>query len=89
MSRYYRMLQKTRDTVVAPKNTAIDPMYSSGLKKRRNMRYIVAVFAPAAIVQISCSAAMYIMPVREKFHKPYTNWSAVLYLMFKMVQFCK
>jgi len=29
------------------------------------------------------------MPIREKFLKPYTILSAMLYLMFRMVRFCK
>ena len=55
MSRRCRMLQKTAPIAAVPKNTAIDHKYSGNPKKRRNIRHIAAVFAPATIVQISCS----------------------------------
>ena len=51
MSHRYKTPQKTRVIAAVPKNSAIDPMYSGSSKKCRN---IVAVFALAAIVQISC-----------------------------------
>ena len=43
---HYSAPQKIRTIVAVPKNTAIDPMYSSGSKKRCDMRHIAAVFAP-------------------------------------------
>ena len=49
------MPQKTIPIAVVLKNATIDPMYSGGPKKRCNRRHIAAFFAPAAIVQISCS----------------------------------
>lgn len=45
---YYSALQKIRTIAAVPKNATIDPMYSSGLKKRCNMQHIGAVFAPVA-----------------------------------------
>ena len=48
MSRHCRTLQKTRAIAAIPKNTTINPMYSGGPEKRRNMWHIVAVFAPVA-----------------------------------------
>ena len=61
MSRHGRTLQKTIPIAVVPKTATIDPMYSSGPKKCRNIRHIAAFFAlvykkTAAIVQIFCSA---------------------------------
>ena len=50
MSRRSRMLQKTIPIAAVPKNTVIDPMYSSSPKKGRNRQYIAAFFAPATIV---------------------------------------
>lgn len=40
MSLYCRTPQKTRATVAVQWNAAIDPIYSGGLKKRRNMWHI-------------------------------------------------
>ena len=51
MSRRSRMSQKTIPIAAVPKNTVIDPMYSSSPKKGRNTRYIAAFFAPATVVQ--------------------------------------
>ena len=52
MSHCYKTSQMTRVIAAVPKNSAIDPMYSGSSQKCRN---IVAVFALAAILQISCS----------------------------------
>ena len=46
MSYRCRTPQKTIPIVAVQKNIAIDPMYSSGPKKRHNMRHIAAIFTP-------------------------------------------
>ena len=48
MSRHCRTPQKTIPIAAVQKNATIDPMYSGGPKKCRNMRYIAVVFAPSA-----------------------------------------
>ena len=58
MSRRYMTPQKSIPIAAAPKNTAIDPMYSNGPIKHRNRRHIAAFFAPTAIVQISFNVGL-------------------------------